>query len=126
MKIESLSQISPENITVKIRSYMRYMPKLGANYISRRTQSAFMYVINGEYEFYFDGGSVYPRSGDVIYLPEGAAYGYKLLSKSAECAQIEFVSFYEKEPFSFSTHPTVAPEKNVERAQNNILKIIGS
>ena len=126
MKIEKLSAISPERITVKFRSHMRYTPKLGANYITRRAQSAFMYIINGEYEFYFDGGSVYPKSGDVIYLPEGAAYGYKILSESAECAQIEFVAFLDGEPFSFSTHPKVAEAQNAERAKSNVLSITGS
>ena len=126
MKIEKLSEISPQRMAVKIRSCIRYNPKLRANYITERKQSAFMYIINGDYEFYFDSGSVRPKSGDTVYLPEGMAYGYRLLSESAECAQIEFVSLLDGEPFSFSTHPSVVESQYSERAKNRILSLSGS
>lgn len=123
MRIESLSRIPPDKMTLKVRSYMRYTPKFRANYITERKQSSFLHVINGCYEFYFDGGELTARDGDTVYLPEGAAYGYRLLSESAECIQMEFAAFVDREPFGFSAHPKLVNPENAEKAREQFLKV---
>ena len=123
MKTEALSKITPDKLTVKFRSYMRYTPKFKSNYISKRRRSSFLYIVFGKYEFYFDGGAMSAGDGDTVYLPEGSAYGYKLLSDTAECIQIEFEAFFEGESFSFSAHPISVNEENKARTQAQFLKI---
>ena len=86
-------------------------------------QSAFLHVINGSYEFYFDGGSVIIGDGDTVYLPEGGAYGYRLLSEKAESMQIEFLSFCDGEAFSFAPHPIAVSKENCERAHSCFSKL---
>ena len=126
MKTEDLSRISPDRVTVKFRSYMRYTPKFRSNYITKRKRSSFLYIINGLYEFYFDGGRILSESGDVVYLPEGTAYGYRLLSETAECVQIEFESLIDGECFCFSPYPVAVKPEKAERARAQVLKINGS
>ena len=123
MKVENLSRIPPDRVTVKFRSYMRYNPKFRSNYITKRRQSSFLYIIKGSYEFYYDGGNIFAASGDTVYLPEDSAYGYRLLSETAECIQIEFAAFIDGEPFGFSVHPTVVRPNAIERAGEQFLKI---
>ena len=123
MRVEKLTRISPDKVTVKFRSYMRYSPQFRSNYITKRKQSSFLYILEGGYEFRYDGGELSASSGDVVYLPEGSAYGYKLLSDTAEFIQVEFASFFEGEPFAFSTHPLAVSRENSERAKERILQI---
>ena len=78
MRVEKLTRISPDKVTVKFRSYMRYSPQFRSNYITKRKQSSFLYILEGGYEFRYDGGELSASSGDVVYLPEGSASGYKL------------------------------------------------
>ena len=115
--MEILSRVSPDRVTVKFRSHMRYSPRFRANYISKRTRSSFLYIISGKYEFHFDGGKIVSGDGDIVYLPEGSAYGYKLLSETAECIQIEFEATCDGEPFCFFHHPTAVTLGNAERAR---------
>lgn len=116
MKTEKLSQASPEQVTIKFLSHMRYTPKFKSNYITKRKQSSFLLIVCGLYEIYFDGGSFTLSDGDTVYLPEGSAYGYRMLSEKAESAQIEFAAFLGGEPFAFSPHPLAVSKENRERA----------
>ena len=121
MKTEKLSQVQPDLVTVKFLSYMRYNPRFKSNYITKRKQSSFLHVIGGSYEFYFDGGNVVIGDGDSVYLPEGSAYGYKLLSEKAECIQMEFAVFVDGEPLAFAPHPMAVGKDNCERARKCFL-----
>ena len=126
MKSEDLSKISPDKITVKFRSYMRYAPKFKTNYVSKRARSSFLHIVHGKYEFHFNGGEIVAEDDDTVYLPEGSAYGYKLLSENAECIQLEFEAFYDGEAFGFSPYPISVIPENKERARNLFLKINAS
>ena len=126
MKTERLSQVRPDQITVKFLSYMRYTPKFRSNYITKRKQSSFLRIVSGLYEFYFDGGSFTLGDGDTVYLPEGSAYGYRLLSEKAESMQIEFAAFLEGEPFAFSPHPLAVSKERYKRAGDCFSRLSGS
>lgn len=105
MNIYRLSEISPERITVRCRSFLRYVHHLRSLTVRGRGRSAFMYVTDGAFLYQFDGGELRLVAGDILYLPEGGHYRYALDEGRTECLQIETEILVDGERAAFSDRP---------------------
>lgn len=82
---------------------MRYHPQNKTMSINSRSQHTFMYIIEGEYEYRFDKQEFTAKADDIIYVPKGATYSYKIISQRAYCYQVEFD--IHNSSISYVTHP---------------------
>lgn len=104
MMLYNLSELAPDRIAVQCLSFIRYVHlPLGHN-IRRRGRTAFMYVAEGGFHYQFDGLELTLGRGDILYLPEGANYSYRILGYT-ECVQLETHVLVDGQPAAFSDRP---------------------
>lgn len=94
---------------------MKYMPATLHGRLVHRKLSTLMYVAEGQYHYEWNGGEVYAHSGDIIYVPQGSTYEYRVMER-AECIQVEFSLEKDGEPVLFSEVPTVITPASTNRA----------
>lgn len=99
---------------------MKYQPKVRQRNINRRERSSFMLVQSGKYQYHSPQIHFSVESGDVVYLPQGASYEYKVLSKEAQCIQVEFGFSYsgkkDRTVNILPTDPVLLKREDVELA----------
>ncbi|MBQ5591047.1 MAG: helix-turn-helix domain-containing protein [Clostridia bacterium] len=100
---------------LKIFSVTKYQPKIRQKSISGRVSHSFLYIEEGEYVYHFKNEKIKGLSGDVIFLPKGSSYEYKIISETAKCYQVEF-NLKANGQFADWESPTLLSEKNSEMA----------
>lgn len=119
-----LVKINAKELELECISALEYQPKIFRNKINSRKNSAFLYVIEGEYKYTFSTGRFIVKSGSVIYLPKGANYSYDIKSNSAKCMQVEFNCFFNDKNAVFCEFPMIAIENVNNDIENIFLNII--
>lgn len=79
-----------KDIYINLLFAMGYHPHNTTMTIKTRPQHTFLYIVEGEYEYYFEKQSFTAEANNVIYIPKGAVYSYKIISEKAYCYQVEF------------------------------------
>lgn len=69
---------------------IQYTPYQLHKYITSRPSSTLMLVMEGNYSYTFEEASLCINAGEVVYVPEGAQYMYRVLSETTQCIQVEF------------------------------------
>ena len=105
MKIVELSEISPCRISVNCRSFIRHVHHLKELSVRGRSRSAFMLVTDGDFHYEFDGGELTLLAGEILYIPEGGHYRYRVNEGRTECLQIEAEISVDGERAAFSDRP---------------------
>lgn len=108
MELRDPGAMEPWRMNVRFLSAMRYSPKILKNEIRCRRHSSFLYVVEGEYRYTFGPEEMRVRTDDLVYLPQGAAYQYAVLSEKTETMQCEFDCFLDGQPAALSAHPRAA------------------
>lgn len=96
----------------------KYYPKLLKCNIKSRTRSSILHILKGEYHYKFKDCDFIAKSGDTVYLPQGATYSYEILSAESEVMQVEYnlEEKYETEikSITFSDNPILISTKSDE------------
>ena len=109
----SLSSFSPSDTAVKIKMAISYVPHILQNHIKVRQYNGFLYVLNGDYTYIYEGGSFTASAGDLIYLPaRSIPYDYFIRSTDEALEQTMQIEFELKKvsedlSVSFGTHPVL-------------------
>ncbi len=125
MKVVDLVNINANMLKIECISALEYQARVFHNEIKLRKNSAFLYIIEGEYKYTFLKGKFIAKQGSVVYLPKGASYKYDINSKNSKCMQFEFDSYYENESAIFSNCPMIALENVNNEIENIFSNIIG-
>ena len=126
MNIKPLYEISPSDIKITLRSYMKYTPIMSKSHINERKQSGFLYLISGRYRFIFGCEEIVAEAEDLVYLPEGSSYSFELSGDDPLCIMIETSLFHAEDKFAFCKHPTIADRAATQKARAAISTLTGS
>lgn len=106
-----------ETVIRKIFAF-KYYPKILNNNIIARKRSSILLILKGEYYYKFKDFDFIAKTGETVYLPQGATYTYEILSKESEVMQVEFI-LEEKldteiKTITYSNNPTLIRENSNE------------
>ena len=124
MNTVNLVNANVQMLNLKCISALEYQPRIFHNTIKKRRSSALLYIVKGEYKYTCSNGKFTAKSGNIIYLPEGASYKYDIKSSQAKCMQIEFDCIYNNEPAAFSNSPVIATENANSEIENSFSQTI--
>lgn len=110
---------------LKIYSVTQYQPKVLQKSVNKRELHSFLYIEEGEYIYHFENKSLKVYSGDVLFLPKGSKYEYKIISSNTKCFQFEFNLKLNEQILSYQT-PTLLSKKNSEKASKYFSKLLTS
>ena len=96
-----------QQIVLKPLLSMYYTPRILTYHVKCRSKHSFLYVLEGEYAYRAPKMELTVRSGDLLYLPQGARYTYTILSTHTKCMQIEFEAGLEGGRVLLSKQPVV-------------------
>ncbi len=96
-------------------SYRRLDPKPKG-----RKANGFLYILQGEGRYSFQGGSFLLSPGDIVYLPTGSKHTFEILSEKIDFFRIDFDLFIGDELAFFSKGPL----KMVGGAQRDLTEAI--
>ncbi len=111
MNIQNIASVSPDRITVRCRSFIRYVHHAEGLIVRSRIRSAFLLVTKGGFHYQFVGGELTLAEGDILYLPEGGQYRYTVGPGETECLQIETEISVDGERTAFSAVPKKLSEE---------------
>ena len=93
--------------------------------IRGRHQHSFLYIAEGEYDYFFDKQHFTAKAGDLLYIPKGSEHSYEIISETAHCVQVEFA--IQGGNISFSSYPIKLKNcDNAETLIRNIVKLYGT
>jgi len=115
--MEQLFSFDPSKTKVDIALAFSYTPKILKNHITLRRCSGLLYILEGAYEYSWQGGSFFADAGSLIYLPPNSVpYSYSITFPpellGAKTMQIEFELRDIKTDacVSYADHPTLVFE----------------
>lgn len=115
--MEQLFNFDPSKTKVDVTLAFSYTPKILKNRITLRRRSGLLYILEGAYEYSWQGGSFFAGAGSLIYLPPNSVpYSYSISFPpelpSAKTMQIELELRDIKTDtcVSYADHPTLVFE----------------
>ena len=115
--MEQLFSFDPSKTKIDVTLAFSYTPKILKNHITLRRRSGLLYVLEGTYEYSWQGGSFFANAGSLVYLPQNSVpYSYSITFPpellGAKTMQIEFELRDIKTDacVSYAEHPTLVFE----------------
>ena len=106
MVVRELNSFSASDLRVIPRTASAYHAKKDEWTINGRLLSSMLLVVRGRYAYRWKDGSVTLTSGEMIYIPKGAVYSYRIETQDRFVRQIEFDTYVDGEEAIFSSTPT--------------------
>lgn len=126
-----LFSFAPEKSSVSIKIAFAYSPKNIDNDVTDRRTTGLLYIVKGEYQYSYEGGSFRAGENSVVYLPPYARYHYQVFPGAdapAESMQIEFwlTDSETRKPIAYSEHPSFAFTDTTGAVRSAFKKVIQS
>lgn len=107
MDKKDFASIRAEQLKLIPRTAMAYSARILYNHIECRRLSSVLYVISGSYEYIWADGRAELHPDELIYLPKGASYRYKVEPTDRFVCQLEFDTMVDGEECVFADSPVV-------------------
>jgi AraC-like DNA-binding protein/mannose-6-phosphate isomerase-like protein (cupin superfamily) len=96
-----------DDFSFKLLTIDKFQHKPGYFKVKARPYSAFSYRLSGEGRFEIDGKNFTVRPGDVIFIPEGAAYNVEYSVSESIVVTMNGSSYTDSEHLTFENHAAI-------------------
>lgn len=105
MDTNIFSKYNSSEINFSLYSAIKYNAKIRKNRILNRKKSSLLFILKGKYLYSYNNESFAATDNSLVIIPKGSSYSYKIISKQAECMQIEFDILQNQIPIAIAEHP---------------------
>lgn len=109
MKVIELCEVGAGELRILPVAAMAYSAKYLGMAIRYRRLSTFLYVMKGMYSYVWEGGGFEAGAGEMVYIPKGAGYEYRVSGGERYVCQAEFDTFIGDEEVVFGSVPMKFP-----------------